>query len=381
MMPAPNSPTSSFSLFPSLPNELRFQIWEWACCTERVIPILPGKGHLSPVTHPALAVPPVLHVCTESRSVGLSHYNRSFHPQVYVNPNYDLLLMHVCFPHQKIDGRLYRDGFDWSAAPKTLAVFLDDISFSDADDAVESWMWERPEFADMYCRTWRGPTPQRERLVPFSQDFLWSLVSKPFSAAKFREMTLLVLPPLTARPNPVAQRIELVEGSSGAQELVRAGRFFTDELALRAREHARRWPMDATANWSERAVPRVRVRFATCTPWDSDGGDASTGAGEDLKFEDGVDAKLVHKTRMEAQEMKQPFCADQGLGPHVIFRKHPWRCGAGAQRNPYCYRATMEMLWPETVTQEDRKSFFEFEPYPIKTYKGNGVWWQQRPHR
>lgn len=101
------NPTGEFTVFARLPAEIRLMIWEQACQIERIIPILPGVGHLFPITHPMLAIPPVLHVCADSRRVGLKLYILSFHPRLYTNRDRDQLMVHVFFPQQTIDSNLY----------------------------------------------------------------------------------------------------------------------------------------------------------------------------------------------------------------------------------------------------------------------------------
>ncbi len=195
------APSEMFHFFPKFPKEIRLAVWEAVCDEERIIPVLLGVGHFSPVTHRQLAIPPLLHACAESREVGLHRYNLRFHPRVYTNPDRDYVMRHVWYPHQRIDQALYQNAdFDWEALPR-LAVFIDDISFQQHE----------------FCLTQRakGPEETREKkLWPFSSHFLWSISSrlgKPKPAAlRERELLLLVLPPLTARPNPVAQRIDMV---------------------------------------------------------------------------------------------------------------------------------------------------------------------------
>ena len=162
---------SEFHTFPRLPSEIQTMIWESACAVERIVPILSGLGHLSPITHQTLRVPPVLHACANSRQVGLQHYNLSFHPHLYINREYDHLMLHIFFPFQVIGSDLYRQleaGLNWEAAPRWLAVFLDDISFCQSE-------YEPPEPGSSLLR---GPT-SGPSFHPFSEEFMWSIASYP----------------------------------------------------------------------------------------------------------------------------------------------------------------------------------------------------------
>ena len=366
---------AEFHLFPKLPTELRLQIWGLACEEERVVPLLPGVGHLGPVTHKHLAVPPILHACAEARSVGLRHYDLSFHPQVYLNRDRDIVMHHICYPRELIKSGLYglqldgidddddgptyirrEDYFKQSAAPSRLAVFLDDISFE--PNLTSDSFWDTDPDS-RHTRTWSGVnsgnTPHKPRLLPFGVDFLWSLRTHfPAGRADLGELVLLVLPPLTARPNPVAQHLELVGGGvkmqsdAGGQRdlagpLSEATHFFNQELQLRAAEIGTN--RSAEEHW---APPRVSIRFATCTPWPK-----ADGVGPQVDPVDRVARLGMPEARgavlQEMERFKKPFFEDLGLGPHVMWRQfHHW-CGTGRMQSPYDYEATAAPVWPEEI--------------------------------
>ncbi|KAK0624130.1 hypothetical protein B0T14DRAFT_517564 [Immersiella caudata] len=348
-----------FTVFPGLPTEIRLFIWEHACRTERILPLLPGKGHLVPAIHPSLAVPPLLHACSEARAVGLKHYDTSFHHHIYINHEYDQLMLHIFFPHQIIDFALYFDHgpcFNWSKAPRRLAALLDDISFYQSDEDEENDAWRTDP-------TWR------QRLVPFSSDFTWSFTAY---SMKIQELTLLVLPPLTARPNCAAHRLDFVEGVSDPVDM---GEFLTKELRDRIHtQYVYRRPSD------EENYPVVRVRHAICSPWaaesNSNSVSWSTAIRERLPAKHYADLEFgtkpvraaapgaqyfssftmpsctaLRKERIQAirkdlKTLKEPFCSELGLGPHIMWQEPRYICATGKMNAGIHYEANRLLLWP-----------------------------------
>jgi hypothetical protein len=386
--------TDGFELFPGFPVEVRLMIWEQACCTERIIPLLPGQGHLFPRVHPLLAVPAVLHACSESRRIALKHYNLSFHAQIYTNPRYDTLMLHLFFPFQLIDFDLYsrpEADFNWDAAPGRLAVLLDDIGVHQSDE-------------DESNRAWRTDPAWHQRLLPFSRSFVRSLVGR---GSKLEELTLLVLPPLTARPNSTAHRFDFVEG---VPDLVDMSEYLTTQLRDRAHGEIR-WPLTS---------PIVRVRHATCSLWPSSDANGhvpwSTTIRErhpapayaDMEFGDkpvreapqpglqnfsfvsdpspwGISScrrTRILAIRRDLKALKEPFCADIGLGPYALWEGKRYFCATGMWGAGIAYEADRQLLWVRghehelpklespTLTDfdfdrflgEDFESPFEFSP-------------------
>jgi hypothetical protein len=380
----------SFPLFSHLPKDLRLKIWDEICSVERVLPILPGKGHLKPITQPQLAVPPPLHVCAESRYIALRHYGLRFHPRIYTNPERDTAMIHITSPHQRIDNGLYLgdDGFpkdfNWTVLPR-IAVFLDDISFLRVDQDTESTL---P--SDLYDRTWLNAVTRRERLLPFSAEFLTSLYGIPYDEISGlkgpQEVMLLVLPPLTARPNPVMHRIELigVPRDSPAEHGLQAMEAFLSEEIDHREE-------DRTDGWTP---PRIKMRYVTCTPWRPQP-DPLAGLNEEEKWvevqpelkrtapkTDGDDEWRrqqggEHRTKENAIEedkrvlFQTLYGDDQGLGPYLIWNRHYPRCGTGMRMTSYSFNGSRDLLWSAELTNEQLQMYRQMPN--IKTYKGNGL--------
>ncbi|KAK1756704.1 hypothetical protein QBC47DRAFT_168614 [Echria macrotheca] len=361
-MAAPHdSGAEGFPLFRRFSTEIRLMIWEEACNVERIIPILPGQGHLFPRVHPTLAVPPVLHACSESRGVALKHYNLSFHPHIYINQELDQLMFHLLYPHQQIHFQLYKlpeAGFCWEAAPRRLAVLFDDTGFHQSDE-------------DFSNKAWRTDPSWRRRLRPISRTFVTSLLD-PQLQAIVKELTLLVLPPLTARPNCSAHRFDLVED---APEFVEMGEYLTSELASRECPFGY-WP----DGWETLKWPVVRVRHATCSAWpsSSDATEAMSwsaalrqrhSAVEYADMEFGIDKKpqrepgtfmsfpngpfhvcTERRTRIQAirhdlKMLNGRFCADVGLGPHAIWEERRYMCGTSMMMSGIHSEADRQLLW------------------------------------
>ncbi|TAQ89483.1 hypothetical protein B7494_g2149 [Chlorociboria aeruginascens] len=86
----------TFKPFPKLPTELRLQIWKFASWAPRTIELnfcIVDEKFID-FGHP----PAILHVCRESREVGLSFYSLSFGttkqpPEIYFNPLTDLVYL------------------------------------------------------------------------------------------------------------------------------------------------------------------------------------------------------------------------------------------------------------------------------------------------
>ncbi|KAK0646929.1 hypothetical protein B0T16DRAFT_458805 [Cercophora newfieldiana] len=400
-MAAPESTAAAqFSLFPNLPAEVRLLIWGHACCAERIIPLLPGQGHLFPRVHPTLAIPPALHACSESRQVGLKHYNLLFHPHLYINPEYDHLMLHVFYPQQVIDPALYLRpvaGFHWGAAPRRLAVLLDDISFSQS-------------YQDSQCAAWITDPKWRQRLTPFSQEFMSLLVSL---GANFEHLTLLVLPPLTARPNPTAHRFDLVDGTP---ELLHMSKYLTEQLRDGIRGNVVDLPWLEEAMEREGTVHddelyrqvqieealatavRVSVCHATCVSWAPDL-DVSWSAPlrqrhsaaqyADMKFGnkpvredpppflDFMDLPMadrgdrIRAIRKDLRALSEPFCADLGLGPHVIWEQNVATCGTSMLSCGIGYEAEKQLLWlfdhEDAVPKLERPPEFNFDDFLKET--------------
>jgi len=84
-LPPVSEPRSQFTIFPTLPAELRLKIWEFALPGPRVVEIkapdcifLEGDPIASLDFTSACAVPTPLHVNSEAREVALQHYQLSF---------------------------------------------------------------------------------------------------------------------------------------------------------------------------------------------------------------------------------------------------------------------------------------------------------------
>ena len=285
--------------------------------------------------HPAHAVPPVLHTCSEARQVGLKHYNLSFHPRIYINRQYDQLMLHILHPQQMIDFSLYgcfTSGFNWKASPRRFAVLLDDISFHQSNE-------------DVFCSAWKTDPTWRQRLLPFSRDFISTVISTPTKVVE--ELTLLVLPPLSARPNPTAHRLDLVEG---VPDLIDMGEYPTKQL----RDRISLFSNCTVAEGDLEPAIQVRVRHATCTSWAPDldvswsteqlqrcsaaeYADMEFGNKPEIATEEttgfnfmmappGFHGFADRNDRIDAiqkdlEALKQPFFANVGLGPHVMWER------------------------------------------------------------
>jgi len=251
----PEYPRGEFTLFPRLPYELRLMIWENICSEERIIPILPGIGHLVPFAHPTLAVPPILHVCSEARDVGLKHYNLSFHPRLYANRNRDHLLVHVFYPHQIIDFELYfhpRTEFNWKKAPRRLAALLDDISFQQDHEDMASQVWST------------DPPTWRNHLKPVSSCFASSI---RLHFPQFDEIALLVLPPLTARPNPVVHHFSFIRCPDAPAEFPSMSQALSTHLDTRIQYRFNTGSSSSSSTSNSWITPPIRVRPVNCSMW------------------------------------------------------------------------------------------------------------------
>lgn len=293
----------TFSCFPLLPIEIQLEIWEAACRVERVLPLLPGQGHLGPVTHSALAVPPILHVCSNSRKVGLRFYNLAFHPRVYTNRDHDLIMVHIHFPFQRIDPVVYAGaGFNWSVPPRRLAVFLDDIGVEDTESIPISRLREGNRFSE----TPHGATSWNRYLL-FSTEFIESTVVTSARWSRFDEVVLLILPPLTGRPNPVTHQIELVDVPPPGG----MSQFLQEEAHRRCTE---------TWQTNRNIIPQhpvaISVRFATCKAWDPL---PSIAVPPPMSIEISEKARLQVQGDVEA--LRSLFSRDQGLGQMDIWER------------------------------------------------------------
>lgn len=128
---------------------------------------------------------------------------------------------------------------------------------------------------------------RRPAYLPFADDFVSSVRFPPNflrvfndapppggeGGANIAELVLLVLPPLTGRPDPVTHRIEVVEDcrvSDAARRALKEQEDFLDvEWRTRVREHELTWglalPQDGHEGWRP---PRVRLRFAVVEKWE-----------------------------------------------------------------------------------------------------------------
>ncbi|KAK0618894.1 hypothetical protein B0T14DRAFT_565801 [Immersiella caudata] len=368
---------SKFHAFPRLPSEIQIMIWESACTVERIVPILPGLGHLSPITHQTLRVPPILHVCTNSREIGLRHYNLSFHPRLYINRDYDQLMLHIFSPFKTIDCSLYKlpeASFNWEKAPRRLAVFLDDASFHQSRHEGLSWANYSPT---------SGPS-----FRPFSDEFMWSVDSYPGNfkgPVRISELTLLVLPPLTVRPNPMAHRLDLASGPV----LNSMSSFLNAELRTRAEEAGDPPP----------PMPRVILRHALLSPFPtpfpkpchSPAHYADLKYGTKLTPDDianpspaftllrppaGIPIRhyrlLPKQYRMSAIQrdidlLSHPFSHGDrvGLGPYIVWNRESYRCGNGARTAAlaFHYRGIPRLFWMSAEEEERRVKCDQFRAW------------------
>jgi hypothetical protein len=396
----------SFTIFPDLPKELRLKIWAEICSVERVLPILPGKGHLAPRTHKYLAVPPPLHVCAESRYIALQHYGLRFHPRIYTNPERDTAMLHITYPRQRIDKILYLHskgqsrGFSWDALPR-IAVFLDDIGFHKVTEQTSTTRTDPPP--SLYYREWYDSLTRPETLLPFDDDFMMSLYGFPYSESFAmrgpREVMFLILPPLTARPNPVIQRIELVGlpgESAAAHGLQVMETFYGAEFLDRVREHVFSWQRDD--NWTP---PKLTMRYATCTSWESTTNSFAE-LGEEEKWRE-VEPEVPRTTpKTDEEEMEEErqlealshhntledaigadhrmlfeelYDREQGLGPNVLWSRSISYCGTGMMSSPYSYDAIRVLLWEDELTEDQATRYLWMGG--ISTYRQNGLKWGQ----
>lgn len=295
-------------------------IWENVCSEERIIPILPGIGHLVPITHPMLAVPPILHVCSESRGVALKYYDLSFHPRLYTNRNQDHLLVHIFYPHQMIDFELYfhpRTEFNWKKAPRRLAALLDDVGFQQDSEDVARQAWKTDP-------TWRN------RLEPVSGCFASSV---RLHFPQFDEIALLVLSPLTARPNPVVHRFSFTPDAPEFPNMSQ-----TLSTHFHKRIQGRFSSVCSSPTWT---APPIRVRHATCSRWPHDNGavprdrcppsyyadlqfsctDWLPGPGERDIGHFTPRAQRIRGIKRDCKLLGEPFTRHTGLGPQPIWER------------------------------------------------------------
>lgn len=98
------SPPPKFHLFPSLPPEIRTQIWAQACSQPRTIEVLQSRsGPILSSPYSSAPIPAPLHVSRESRDEALNHYQLAFtntltaSPGIYVNFTTDTIFFgHRC---------------------------------------------------------------------------------------------------------------------------------------------------------------------------------------------------------------------------------------------------------------------------------------------
>ena len=111
-----------FTLFPKLPPELRRKIWKEACFEPRIVEV---DISIYPTILTALSVdcdyetqtptPAILHVCSESRQIGLKHYDRIFRRASFFNAkdlkehiiyvNFEQDTVHLSLGQQQVEGR------------------------------------------------------------------------------------------------------------------------------------------------------------------------------------------------------------------------------------------------------------------------------------
>ncbi|KAI1768681.1 hypothetical protein GGR53DRAFT_476580 [Hypoxylon sp. FL1150] len=306
----------TFPVFNLLIVEIRLAIWIEVCSERRVLPLLPGEGFLSPISR--VAVPAVLQVCRESRREGLRHYRLDLHENVYFNPRSDIIMLHVEYPRQRIDPDLYRDKpFDFSVV-RTIAVVLEEVgvhsslgvSKSTQSTGLDSHL-DRPQvqwkrFGDDFVRDIRGLMKS--------------------SLTSLKEIVLLALPPLTARPNLVSQRITIVEG---APKHLEAETYMTESFHQRAVEVQKMDTAEpALAGLTLGAddchetipLPNLTLRFALCDPFvpppDQDGTLPRYGWLADTSHD---------ATQRHIGDIHCHFYGDQGLGFQVVWdEKDAW---------------------------------------------------------
>ena len=121
-----------FTLFPKLPKELRIKVWQFAAREPRIVEVCQSQDaqyitygtprddwdskNSAPFYSPT-ALPVILHINVESRTIALEHYSISFphdsHPaQIYYNPAVDILYFPAwCF-------RYHIDHFEFVTPPE-----------------------------------------------------------------------------------------------------------------------------------------------------------------------------------------------------------------------------------------------------------------------
>ncbi|KAG0650631.1 hypothetical protein D0Z07_2656 [Hyphodiscus hymeniophilus] len=151
-----NFKATAFTLFPELPSELRFKIWQLCIPGPRVVPIeykmksetfngkmiskFSGWGTQDPV-------PVILHICHESRIEALKSLQPAFRsyfqePKVYINFDIDTILFGV-----HIDAPLQAESFfDNKPRDYLLDIFLGG-EYHGADDAekIQSMVLDLPK--------------------------------------------------------------------------------------------------------------------------------------------------------------------------------------------------------------------------------------------
>ena len=233
---------------------------------------------------------------------------------------------------------------------------LDDISF-------------QKDPADAQANSNANAVEQNRPLKPFSKGFLWSLAM--YRPKRLEELTVLVLPPLTARPNPIVHRLDIVDECLHAGTTKEMERFLADQLRERAEATINRGRTPNTM-WNPLGV---RVRYATCSLWPSNPWHGSpenhaarsaefyverkcykdsklklneaNPAGSLFNFRDlycGKQALQAIQKDMEA--LSRPFCRDIGLGPHLLWESsNRGRCGTGRAESGIVYRVASHWLW------------------------------------
>lgn len=188
---------------------------------------------------------------------------------------------------------------------------------------------------------------------------------------RLEELTVLVLPPLTARPNPIVHRLDIVDECLHAGTTKEMERFLADQLRERAEATINRGRTPNTM-WNPLGV---RVRYATCSLWPSNPWHGSpenhaarsaefyverkcykdsklklneaNPAGSLFNFRDlycGKQALQAIQKDMEA--LSRPFCRDIGLGPHLLWESsNRGRCGTGRAESGIVYRVASHWLW------------------------------------
>lgn len=87
-----------FTCFPKFPNEIQYRIWEILAQEPRVVTVKAQSGGLHS------SIPPILHVCSVSRLIGLKYYTPSFErprPYWHTDDVTDLLLPCIYFNFER----------------------------------------------------------------------------------------------------------------------------------------------------------------------------------------------------------------------------------------------------------------------------------------